>query len=57
MSPKEQVKALSEQVVEMVNKGDLDGAKTSLNNVTIPEEFQKKVQVMLRSSMTPCTYL
>lgn len=42
MSPKEQVKALSEQVVEMVNKGDLDGAKTSLNNVTIPEEFQKE---------------
>lgn len=41
-SPKEQVKALSEQVVEMVNKGDLDGAKTSLNNVTIPEEFQKE---------------
>ena len=42
MSPKEQVKALSEQVVEMVNKGDLDGAKTSLNNVTVPEEFQKE---------------
>lgn len=42
MSPKEQVKALSEQVVEMVNKGDLDGAKTSSNNVTIPEEFQKE---------------
>ena len=42
MSPKEQVKALSEQVVEMVNKGNLDGAKTSLNNVTIPEEFQKE---------------
>lgn len=42
MSPKEQIKALSEQVVEMVNKGDLDGAKTSLNNVTIPEEFQKE---------------
>lgn len=42
MSPKEQVKALSEQVVEMVNKGDLDGAKTSLNNVTIPEEFPKE---------------
>lgn len=42
MSPKEQVKALSEQVVEMVNKGDLDGAKTSLNNVTIPEEFLKE---------------
>lgn len=42
MSPKEQVKALSEQVVEMVNKGDFDGAKTSLNNVTIPEEFQKE---------------
>lgn len=42
MSPKEQVKALSEQVVEMVNKGDLDGAKTSLNNVTIPEKFQKE---------------
>ena len=42
MSPKEQVKALSEQVVEMINKGDLDGAKTSLNNVTIPEEFQKE---------------
>lgn len=42
MSPKEQVKALSEQVVEMVNKGDLDGVKTSLNNVTIPEEFQKE---------------
>lgn len=42
MSPKEQVKALSEQVVEMVNKGDLDGSKTSLNNVTIPEEFQKE---------------
>lgn len=42
MSPKEQVKTLSEQVVEMVNKGDLDGAKTSLNNVTVPEEFQKE---------------
>lgn len=42
ISPEEQVKALSEQVVEMVNRGDLNGAKSTLSNVSVPKEFKNQ---------------